>query len=72
MRFYEKGAENGPIHILELSERNLRTLLEKLTDPNSVRTLIDPDSKIFVKAVPNSEHYSDRLPGLTYTNGEYK
>lgn len=61
----------GALPILELSERNLRTLLEKLTDPHSKRTLIDPDDMIAVRAVPDEEHYSDRDPGITYTNGNY-
>lgn len=72
MKFLEAGEENGPYHIIELTERNLRGLLEKLTDPNSSRTLMDPDCKIFVKAVPDEEHYAIRAPGLMYTNGEYK
>lgn len=72
MKFLEKGEENGPYHILELSERNLRTLLEKLTDPNSQRTLMDPDRRIFVKAVDDVEHYSDRPAGIMLTNGEFK
>lgn len=74
MRFVEKGSEGGyaHVHVIELTERNLRALLEKLTDPDSKRTLVDPSNKIIVKAVSDSEHYSDRAPGLTYTNGEYK
>lgn len=70
MKFIE--SKYGGMHVIELSERNLRGLLEKLDDPNSARTLVDPDRKIFVKAVPDEEHYSDREPGVMLTNGEYK
>ena len=66
------ASESGGFPVLELSERNLRALLEKLTDPNSQRTLIDPDHNIMVRAVPDEEHYADRAPGVNYTNGEYK
>lgn len=69
MKFIDGGAG---MHTIELTERNLRALLEKLTDPNSRRTLIDPDGKIFVKAVQDEEHYANRPAGITYTNGEYK
>lgn len=62
----------GGMPIIELTERNLLSLLEKLTDPNSARTLVDPDWRIAVKAVPDEEHYTGRAAGLTYTNGEYK
>lgn len=59
---------------LELSRRNLETLLAKLDDPRSSRTLIDPDNKIAVTAVENDEHYADRAPGEVYmpTSGEYR
>jgi hypothetical protein len=57
--------------VLELTERNLWALLEKLTDPNSARTLIDPEHNIAVRAVPNEEHYEDRAPGENFTNGVY-
>lgn len=69
MKFIDGGQG---MHTIELTERNLRTLLEKLTDPDSARTLVDPDGVIFVKAVPDEEHYATRAPGVTYTNGEYK
>lgn len=59
---------------LELTRRNLEILLEKLDDPISRRTLLDPDGVIAVKAVENDEHYSDREPGVMYmpSTGEYK
>lgn len=60
MKFIE--AEYGP-HTIELTERNLRVLLAKLQDPDSRRTLMDPDRKIFVVAVPDEAHYADRSPG---------
>lgn len=84
MKFIE-GNPDGP-HILELTERNLQTLLDKLSDPASQRTLIDPDGQIYVKSVEgehhplvikpvqDAEHYSDRTPGIVFmpTTGEYR
>ncbi len=68
-----KYIENGDmVPTIELTRRNLEALLEKLDDPNSARTLLDPDCKIFVTAVENVEHYTNREPGPTYTNGEFK
>lgn len=69
MKYIEEGEMGFPV--IELTERNLRALLDKLTDPNSYRSLIDPDCKIQVKAVADSEHYRDRAPGINYTNGVY-
>jgi len=51
---------------LELTRRNLETLLAKLDDPNSERVLIDGDQRIAVKAVENDEHYKTRQPGPVY------
>lgn len=51
---------------LELTRRNLETLLAKLDDPASARELIDPENKIIVKAVENDEHYANRRPGVVY------
>lgn len=59
------------VPMVELTERNLLSLLEKLTDPNSQRTLIDGENMIGVRAVPDEEHYSDRAPGVTWTNGRW-
>lgn len=67
MKFIE-----GYIPTVELTERNLLTLLDKLGDPGSERTLLDGERKIFVKAVPDSEHYKTREPGPMFTNGEWK
>lgn len=58
-----KASSVGALHTLELTERNCRVLLAKLQDPNSARTLIDPDLNIYVKIVPDEEHYSDRPAG---------
>lgn len=55
--------EGRHFHRIELTERNLRVLLAKLQDPDSKRTLIDPDYKILVVAVPDAEHYADRPAG---------
>lgn len=51
---------------LELTRRNLEALLDKLDDPRSSRTLIDPQGLIRVVAVENDAHYSDRPPGAVY------
>lgn len=60
------------IPILELTRRNLETLLEKLDDPHSARTLFDGPYNIGVRAVENDCHYADRAPGPVYTNGVEK
>ena len=61
--------------VVELTRRNLETLLAKLGDPDSARTLLSPgfpgEPIIAVKAVPDEEHYGDRPPGVTFTNGVY-
>jgi hypothetical protein len=51
---------------LELTQRNLETLLAKLHDPKSLRTLIDPETMIAIRAVDNVDHYADRDPGRIY------
>jgi hypothetical protein len=58
--------------VVELTRRNLETLLEKFDDPNSVKSLLSPCRSAMVVAVENEEHYSDREPGRIYTNGEWK
>lgn len=59
--------------VLELTRRNLETLLEKLDDPDSARTLSRVQEGgggvLTVVAVENEEHYGDRPPGECYTNG---
>lgn len=67
---YIPASEHG-VPVVELTERNLRTLLEKLTDPDSRRTIIDGSHHIAVRAVPDEEHYCQRPPGVTYTNGRF-
>jgi len=47
---------------LVLSRRNLLTLLYKLTQPDSHRTLIKPGGRC-VMAEPDEIHYKDRKPG---------
>lgn len=56
----------GGIHGLELTRRNLQTLLDKLDDPKSEKMLIDPDWRIAVKAVEDEVHYSNRRPGKVF------
>lgn len=51
---------------LELSRRNLTVLLAKLDDPWSGATLLSPCGKIWVKAVEDAEHYTDRKAGEMY------
>lgn len=80
MKFTE-GVDGG-LHRLELTRRNLQTLLDKLDDPLSKRTLVDRDwqitviatEAIIVEAVEDAEHYSDRPPGTVYmpTKDEYR
>jgi hypothetical protein len=73
MKFIE-GHETR-LHVLELTRRNLETLLAKLDDPNSARTLVDGARWVIVKAVENEEHYDDhRPPGDVYmpTTGEWR
>lgn len=50
--------ENGR-SVVELSRRNLRALLVKLDDPLSLRTLVDPDGVILVRAVDMPDGGSD-------------
>lgn len=57
---------DGDMPVLELTRRNLETLLAKLDDPFSARMLVDGDQKIAVRAVENDEHYADRPPGRVY------
>lgn len=61
-----KYIETDELPILELSRRNLENLLAKLDDPASMRTLVDPDQKVAVRAVENEVHYFNRNPGTVY------
>lgn len=47
--------------VIELTRRNLRTLLVKLDDPWSARALVDPDGKIIVRAVESSDDRGDAV-----------
>lgn len=66
------ASRNGELATVELSRRNLETLLKKLDDPKSSKTLIkqedeqDGDEFIVVKAVEDSSHYENRAPGIVY------
>jgi hypothetical protein len=60
---------------VELTERNLRTLLFKLEREDSLRTLEiiaqgDPPYIVQVVAVDNEAHYSDRDPGRVHPEEE--
>ena len=73
MKYIENGLVlNQQIQVVELTRRNLVALLEKLDDPNSHCTLIDPDGHIAVRAVPDEAHYANRPPGVVLTNGVLK
>ena len=67
-----KYIEADRLPVVELTRRNLEALLAKLDDPHSARTLIDPDRKVAVRAVPNEEHYAHRAPGPVFTNDEWQ
>ncbi len=54
---------------IELTRRNLETLLAKLDDPLSACTLGkagEDGGYALVKAVEDAEHYTDRPPGDVY------
>lgn len=63
---FEERESHQTLHYLELTRRNLESLLAKLDDPLSNRMLIDLDDQIAVKAVENVEHYGDREPGRVF------
>ena len=67
-----KYIEHGEFHMptLELTRRNLLALLVKLDDAQSMRTIIDPDHRIAVKAVEDVAHYADRPPGRMHPDTE--
>lgn len=69
---YIPDAEPWPV--VELTRRNLQALLDKLDDPASARTLLDPDHQIMVRAVEDDIHYHDRPPGDIYmpSTGEWR
>lgn len=71
MKFIE---DDGDFPVVELTRRNLVTLLNKLDDPASVRTLQDPDRRIHVRAVPDDEHYAaeNRAPGPVQMHGVHE
>jgi hypothetical protein len=69
-----KSDEDGRgIHHLELTRRNLTTLLAKLDDPLSARSLMDGEGRVVVTAVEDDAHYSNRAPGTIFmpSTGEY-
>ncbi|HYB39742.1 MAG TPA: hypothetical protein VEF72_31180 [Mycobacterium sp.] len=51
-------------HVVELTRRNLEVLLAELDDPLSMRTLIDGDDKIMVRAVETDAYRGD-IPAQT-------
>lgn len=63
---YISSEDSLDLPVLELTRRNLTTLLEKLDDPLSHKMLKDGEDNIIVRAVEDDEHYSDRAPGLIF------
>lgn len=59
---------------ISLSERNLRTLLAKLDEPESARTLYRRtfEGLLIVTAEKDEEHYKDREPGEVHPREEAK
>ena len=72
MKYIEDGDDDQVegMPVVELTERNLWTLIAKLRDPLSNRMLADPDHRVIVRAVPDDEHYKTRPPGLVYMPSE--
>lgn len=68
----------GRVVRLEMTRRNLKTLLTKLDWNAQLRpelsslasacTLISPGGDVVVKAVEDDEHYRDRAPGPVLNN----
>ena len=54
---------------ITLSRRNLLTLLSKLEQPNSARTLIKPGGTV-VKVETDEQHYKGREPGRANDESE--
>lgn len=73
MKYIQEDPE-WQIPVVEVTRWNLETLLEKLNDPASRCTLIDPDRHIAVRAVENEAHYSDRPHGSVWmpSTGRYR
>lgn len=68
MKYIGKETIQGRnVMVVELTERNLLTLLGKLGDPDSARTLIAGDADVAVRAVKDETHYSDRASGDVVT-----
>lgn len=70
MKHFDADESGLGIPMVELTERNLRTLLDKLTDPDSARTLVDGEYRVAVRAVPDEAHYANRPPGAVWTHGK--
>jgi len=73
-----KAYEQAGHLFVELTRRNLQTLLDKLDDPASARmiykTAEESDRQVFITAVEDAEHYGDRPPGAVFmpTSGEHR
>jgi hypothetical protein len=70
MKFIPKSEDNHYPRV-ELTRRNLTTLLAKLDEDTSERTIMQlGPAPIMVTAVEDAEHYSDRPAGPMLVNGE--
>lgn len=67
------ASTQGSVIQVELTRRNLETLLAKLDDPTSMKTIYktadDGQGTVFVSAVENEKHYSDRPAGPVLIDG---
>lgn len=63
---------NGPVIGVWLSERNLLSLLTKLYEEDSARTLVSPNNDFVVTAEHDADHYDGRLapPGPMHPRTE--
>lgn len=73
MKYIPGRPADGLAPVVELTRRNINTLLDKLNDPFSARMLGSPagpgDPYVLVKAVEDAEHYADRAPGAVHMPG---
>lgn len=57
--------DQGAVMMVTLSKRNLLTLLSKVDNPNSARTIYKVNGGVYVgvKAEPDDVHYGEQKPG---------
>lgn len=65
-----KIQKDGRVVGIELTRRNLQALLTKLNGhPSNSACTIEKEG-VYVRAVENSEHYSDTVPGRMHDDTE--